>query len=272
MTINLKVSDDLIIDVLDQFLPYSINAIDAFNNYRCKVELYSSVKNDKKSVGVRFMTGYNIHIWFSPTIWIFGNTETNNEILKYLNISDPEAKYVVQVSTRDKIRCKSDLHYKVFMEFLMELNELDFHNYSLEKSPIIRRLEKKDAIQSLLISDYGLDNKIDKSSIEMEEKFIMERQTYGIFNEGRLVCRGSIMSCNPKYCSVGGFVTHNDFRNRGMGKSLVSYICALVISRHKIPVLFMRDGNIPASKLYGSIGFKRTGNLCFLDHNTGAEP
>ena len=272
MTVNVKVSDDSITGVLNQFLPYSINAIDAFSNYRCKVELYSSVKNDKKSAGVLFTSGYNLHIWFSPTMWIFGNTETNNEILEYMDASYPGGKYVVQVSSKDQHSWKFSSHYKVFMEYMIELNELDFHHYSMEKSQAVRRLDKKDATQSLIISGYGQVKKIDKISIGMEEKFILERETYGIFEEGQLVCRGSIMSCNDKYCSVGGFVTHKDFRNHGLGKLLVSYICAVVISRHKIPVLFMRNDNIPASKLYEGIGFKKKGNVYFLDHNTGARP
>ena len=272
MTVNLKVPYDSITGILDQFLPYSINAIDAFSNYRCKVQLYSSIKNDKKSAGVLFMSGYNPHIWFSPTVWIFGNPETNNEILEYMDAIDQEGKYVVQACSEDKQPCKFSSHYKGFLEYMMELNELDFHNYAMEKSPAVRRLDKKDATQSLIISGYGQVKKIDKISIEMEEKFILERETYGIFEEGQLVCRGSIMSCNDKYCSVGGFVTHNDFRNHGLGKSLVSYICAVVISRHKIPVLFMRNDNILASKLYEGIGFKKKGNVYFLDHNTGARP
>ena len=272
MTVNVKVPYDSITGVLNQFLPYSINAIDAFSNYRCKVQLYSSVKNDKKSAGVLFMSGYNLHIWFSPTVWIFGDTETNNEILEYMDVSHPEGKYVAQVSSKDKQPCKFGSHYKVFMEYMIELNELDFHHYSMEKSQAVRRLDKKDARQSLIISGYGQEKKIDKISIGMEEKFILERETYGIFEEGQLVCRGSIMSCNDKYCSVGGFVTHEDFRNHGLGKLLVSYICAVVISRHKIPVLFMRNDNIPASKLYEGIGFKKKGNVYFLDHNTGARP
>ena len=272
MTVNIKVPDNSIKDILDQFLPYSINAINSFDNYRDRVKLYSSVKNHKESVGVLFISEYNIHICFSPTIWIFGDTETSNEILEYLDTSNPAGKYVVQVTGKDANILKPGLHYKIFREYMMELNELNFHNYLNNTSFPIKRLDKNDARESLLISGFDLENKTEKSFIEMEEKFIAERETYGIFEGRKLICRGSIMSCNGKYCSVGGFITHNDFRNRGIGKFLVHYICGLVVSRHRIPVLFMRDDNIPASKLYADIGFEIKGNTYFMDHNTGSRP
>ncbi len=272
MTVSLKAPDNSIRDILVQFLPYSINAINSLDNYRDRVKLYSSIKNHKESVGVLFMSGYNIHIWFSPTIWIFGNNETNNEILEYFDTSDPSGKYVVQVTDKDENTLEPGLNYNIFREYMMELNKLNFHNYVNNISFPIKRLDKNDAIQSLLISGFDSENKIEKRSIEMEERFISERETYGIFKDGKLICRGSIMSCNGKYCSVGGFVTHNDFRNRGIGKFLVHYICGLVVSRHKIPILFMRDDNIPASKLYTGIGFEIKGNIYFMDHKTGARP
>lgn len=272
MVINLKVSDNSTRNILRRFCPYSINAIDALNNHRDRVELYSSLKNHKKSIGVLFMSGYNIHIWFTPTIWIFGNTETNDEILEYLDSTDPDGKYVVQVTNMDKNALKSGLNYNIFKEYMMELNELNFHNYVNSMSLPIKRLDENDAVQSMLISNFDLKNQIEKNSIEMEKRFIGERETYGVFKDGKLICRGSIMSCTDNYCSVGGFITHNDFRNHGIGKFLVSYICALVISRHKIPVLFMRDDNITASNLYRDIGFKIKGDTYFLDHNTGAKP
>jgi len=250
------------IHLLNSYLPFSANAIDSLEKYVNRTKFL--MDKEQKLIIVIFESNYNKHIWNSPIVWVFGCLECINNIFESLLREYPERFIILACGNNFKPPKYENI--RLYVEDLMILKELKI---SPKRNPL--KLDERYALDSLTLST---DNKkeIDQSELERERNFLKERETYGFFMEGKLISRGSIMSNASGYSGIGGFITHPDFRNKGYGTDLVSYISSIVIKRENIPFLTVRSDNKIAISLYSKIGFVKIGNVIFMDYKTGSIP
>ncbi len=252
-------------------LPLSSNALDSLNRFPGRSNLVSVSKDGLiSSVGVIFNSLYNPHIWFSPFVWIFGEPDSNLQILEY--ILETQGDGFVCMGYKSDIQFPKNLLSKVryYNEDLMIFSRASMFN-GTEVTDVVR-LTPDDAIDSILLSHPQSDRStLEKMSIS-ERRFIEEREVFGIHVGKVLVSRGAIMSTFGNFSAVGGFVTGQNHRREGFGRQIVSFLVERVLSSRHRPFLTVRSDNSPAIALYGSLGFSKLTEVVYLDHLSNTRP
>ena len=75
-------------------------------------------------------------------------------------------------------------------------------------------------------------------------------------SEGKPVAYAVIQTNTATTSQIGGVFTLEEERGRGFCKGVVSELCSRIVSRNKIPTLFVRKNNTPAVKAYNGLGFE----------------
>lgn len=73
---------------------------------------------------------------------------------------------------------------------------------------------------------------------------------------GKPVAYALIQANTATTSQVGAVFTLEEERGRGYCKAVVSELCSRIVSRNKIPTLFVRKNNTPAVKAYNALGFE----------------
>ena len=77
---------------------------------------------------------------------------------------------------------------------------------------------------------------------------------YALF-ENFPVAKAGTNAKGYSYYQLGGVFTFPDFRCRGIGKTIITRLCAELAKANKKVSLFVKTSNIPARRLYESLGF-----------------
>ncbi len=257
--------------ILLEHLPFTTNAIDSICRYPERTEVFTQKVIDKKAYTVEFKSEYNPHIWYSPILWLIPASDNLKEIEMMLKSSIKRtASFIAMVPVNSARTSIVIPGIKIYREKLLQ-KHTDTRN-TVNSRFQIRRLDESDAEQSISLSSTVEPNSVTHDALTAEKLFLRERETYGIYLGDILVTRGSIMASIRNYSSVGGFVTHPDYRKMGLASALVSYICNIVQDRGQIPFLTVRDDNFVAISLYSKLGFELREELLFFDFNSRVVP
>lgn len=91
---------------------------------------------------------------------------------------------------------------------------------------------------------------------EAERQRAVPGKTFVMHEEGRVVAKAILAGRSLHYGQIGGVVTHPDFRRRGYGRRCVSALCKKCFDAGiEKMILFTAEENIPAQRLYQSLGF-----------------
>lgn len=254
------------IKFLNDYFPLIENAFHSYSNFKNRVNIIKAYNLNNISFLFIYNSNYNPHIWYSPIIWAFGNPDLISKSINYImkkNII--KNQFIALTYSKEKI--KGITHIKTYNEDLLILKKLSINKIN-DKYKIIK-LKPEDANESLHLSNAEHFN---NNSLNAEKLFIEERETYGIFDNNKLVCRGSIMSRGNNYAAIGGFITDVSYRGNAFATSLIYYISSKLISLNYIPFLTVRTDNLPAQNLYRKLGFEFRDNVTFYDYNTGLRP
>jgi predicted GNAT family acetyltransferase len=103
-----------------------------------------------------------------------------------------------------------------------------------------------------------LDGDDPSTPISEDERAVIEPANHYVVRDesGRIVSRAGIHGSTAHYAMVGGVVTLPDQRGKGYGKDTVSAVCKHWLTRGKVMILFCKNDNEPAKKIYTSLGFK----------------
>ena len=256
-------------EYLVKLLPFSVNMIASARDHmeRCRI-LMARERNSIVGVLVEFHSNYNRHIWLDPIIWITGNSRVASLLIKERGFL-PAIVISQSNFSRGMPSEKHNIH--VFEEYIM-VAKLDHipEDIKLIKGEI-RRLGYKDIMDSLHISGFKPED-IDHDILSMEDRFLKERICLGMFADGRLVSRGTIMSTTEEYASVGAFLTANDARRMGYGSDIVLQTMRMASAYSRNACLFARTTNYNAISLYRKLGFEIKEKVYFTDMGTGSMP
>lgn len=84
---------------------------------------------------------------------------------------------------------------------------------------------------------------------------------FGFFVEGRLVSMAGTRLMAGPYTEVSAVCTHPDFVGRGLAKLVLPFVLQFIQEQGQIPYLQLYPDNLPAHRLYQSLGFVERINL-----------
>ncbi len=257
--------------ILLEQLPFTTNAISSILEYPERTEVFTLKLSGKKAYIVEFKSEYNPHIWYSPILWLFPTSNDLDELKIMLkNAIQRNTSFVALAPVSYSNDSISIPNLRIYREKLLQ--KITSTRNIVNSQFNIRKLDESDAEQSIILSSTVEPNSIMCCPLKSERLFLLERETYGIYIDDILISRGSIMARVQNYSSVGGFVTHPNYRKMGFASALVGYICNLVQDRGQIPFLTVREDNFTALSLYTKLGFEDKGELLFIDYNSGVIP
>lgn len=131
-------------------------------------------------------------------------------------------------------------------ELLQLVCERDFS--TVEPQPEILPLDESHVAEMLALTQLTKPGPFLNKTIDFGDYF-------GFFSDGKLVSMaGSRLSPSP-YTEVSAVCTHPDFAGQGISKKVMPHVLQAIQQRGKIPFLHLYPDNIPALRLYTSLGF-----------------
>lgn len=84
---------------------------------------------------------------------------------------------------------------------------------------------------------------------------------FGYFDGGKLVSMAGTRLAAGPYTEVSAVCTHPDFVGRGLAKLVLPFVLQFILEKGQIPYLQLYPDNLPAYRLYQTLGFVERINL-----------
>jgi len=165
-------------------------------------------------------------------------------------------------------------HYKPIYEskeivYTYELREDD---KNLKHDPRVRFLSRSDFRQWLQHSYHYMkelsvpDDLTDGQKQSIFEQQARDKHWWGLFDGEELLSRTALNSKGESIGQVGGVFTPWQYRKRGYAKATMFHMLkdCCNLHRHRKNILFTGQTNIPAQKLYESMGYRRIGSFAVI--------
>ncbi len=89
----------------------------------------------------------------------------------------------------------------------------------------------------------------DRRQILIDSEFITKL-------DGKIISSANVQGVSEHYIQIGGVATHPDYQGKGYAKRTVSAVCRYWMARGKHVLLFCRNENVAALKVYAALGFQ----------------
>ena len=86
--------------------------------------------------------------------------------------------------------------------------------------------------------------------------YLTSYRTFAVVKNGRAIAMASIVASTPYVSVIGNVYTLKDYRGMGYGKAVTSRALAEALKCSKRVIVWVREDNVSAIKLYESLGFK----------------
>lgn len=91
---------------------------------------------------------------------------------------------------------------------------------------------------------------------ERDRKQVIIGNEWILRRNGAIVSKANIHGISKNYVQIGGVMTHPEHQGKGYAKQTVSALSKYWLAQGKEILLFARNDNVPANKVYASLGFK----------------
>lgn len=178
-----------------------------------------------------------------------------NRKIKIQNIAVFE-KYAKVMMVRMKNKHKI-IPKKISKETVFVLDKKNFKNFSAGDEEVAT---KKD-VDEIVWFNTG------KKATDKERGKIFPHQEFILRGDGKIVSKANIHGVSKNFFQIGGVGTREEHRGKGYAKKVVSSLCKYYFDRG-IPygLLFTANTNIPAQKVYKSIGFKAVDKFIIAEY------
>lgn len=169
-----------------------------------------------------------------------------------------EVEYLFSILKQKGIKIDKSIDYLTMTSD--KSNNKDCSSIDLNISEAsIKDINKLMPLQKLYEIEEVLLNK-DKynylSSFSLLKSTLKKQIVFFASDKSGPVAKANTNAIGINYYQIGGVFVLNDYRNMGIGKTIVNHLLKNIISRHKKACLFVKKSNLSAIKLYSSLGFK----------------
>lgn len=179
-------------------------------------------------------------------------------------------EYTLATNLLEKLQQKfpsfqTSFHTKDIL-YQLYLKQVEVSNF---KDPSVRFLEESDfdAFNSLF-SAFGEELGLDQGqTLEVKRQNFLnatnKQHWWGLFQNGELIAICAYNAHVEKMAQLGGIYTTPKMRKKGCSKRLLQQMIQDSIQVHHVEklVLFTQEDNMPARRLYESLGFKQIGEF-----------
>lgn len=131
------------------------------------------------------------------------------------------------------------------------LQKKNFHNFSQEN--VGERASQKD-VDDLVFFTTG--KKAEEITSADRAKFFFQ-QEFILRKDGKIISKANTHGVSKNYFQIGGVKTHESYRRQGYARQIVSKLCNHFFEKGVLyGLLFTDNKNIPAKKMYESLGFE----------------
>lgn len=143
----------------------------------------------------------------------------------------------------------------------------NFHPYDKNNLEIVEGITEENINFLILAGEEGFGEKNDKIEAEkvLRERNSEEYYLFGKINN-EIVSSACVQVNTDSISQIGGVFTKPSMRSKGYSKEIVSEICSRIIKNNKIPTLFVDKTNIPAIKVYNSLGFEEYDDYMIIEY------
>ncbi len=173
-----------------------------------------------------------------PSVIIHGQRDSVKKFLKILDLD----KAIIHVPYTFEKMLDGKSKYRIL---IMARPPAEFHT----SDDII---EIRDA--SLLISLF-----------KDPDYLVKNVKTWGIIKDGKAISSVSALAQTPEVCVMGALITAREWRRMGFASKLVTHFLNTAYGKTKNVVLWVRDDNMPAIKLYRNFGFRQIGEEAWIN-------
>jgi GNAT superfamily N-acetyltransferase len=150
--------------------------------------------------------------------------------------------------------------------------ELRKEDSSLKHDSRVRFLQAEDFEQWDQLGRAYLDELKLPDDLGVEKKKrdyqarVLEKVWWGLFDGSQLISKTALNSKGENIGQVGGVFTPKPYRKKGFSKATMLHMLkdCRDLHGHKKSILFTGEEDIPAQKLYESIGYKRIGSFALI--------
>lgn len=90
-------------------------------------------------------------------------------------------------------------------------------------------------------------------------ELVLRNRSLILVEDGLIVAKAEFSAVTPYTVQLMGVWTHPAYRRRGHARRAMTEICGHLLGQRKRPSLFVNDFNVPAIRLYESLGFRMVG-------------
>lgn len=153
--------------------------------------------------------------------------------------------------------------------YCYELSEKDAQ---LKHHSKVRLLKVSDFSQwlelnSAYMKELSLPEQLSSEQLRSNfESQISEKMIWGLFDHGKLLSKVGLNSKGDKIGQVGGVFTPQQYRKNGFAKAAMLHLLkdCRDLHGHKKSILFTGETDLPAQKLYESLGYNRIGSFALI--------
>lgn len=113
-----------------------------------------------------------------------------------------------------------------------------------------------DVDDMITVERLAEDEDVNAEITEKERRQVFPEYEFLLRENGVLVSKACIHGYSEHYAQIGGVVTHPTYQGKGYAKQVVSAVCAHWIQKGKQIILFCKNDNVPAIKVYRALGFQ----------------
>lgn len=197
--------------------------------------------------------------FYPPRIILHADKEcTVRELLSILK--NEESKFVLFIEPKWS-RLLNFPNMKIYPEILMTCDKPNVF-----RKENVRRLGIEDKEEILALYGQGLGDVL--------LQLLRDNKTtaYGLFLNSHLVSAAYTLIELENVAVIGGVLTKEELRNRGLATSVVSTLTKYLTKRGKVASLYVREDNSPAIHVYKKIGFKEYWKRLWISVNTDEKP
>lgn len=142
---------------------------------------------------------------------------------------------------------------KINHETVFKLFKKDFNDFSTGAEETAQDSDRKELVLfERLMFKGGLKTPITKNELDriiLHEQFLIRKNK-------KIISAAHISGLSKHFFQIGGVGTLEAYRNQGLAKQVVSALCKTFLAQGKTGLLFTRNDNSPAQKIYKTLGFK----------------